>query len=169
MDVITSKLADNRITFACVGILIVMIIFYIMWGVGKAKEKFLNRDSSIIRTGGNAGGAVLNLVETTQPGQGPQENVYRAGYANWWLGRENFSDGTDINDFLQLKTPAGDRITAVTRGLSNRLSQEERAKLTANNLASYEECVARTGNPDMCSVPAVNFVRANLSSQLLHP
>lgn len=168
MDIL-NKLNNTTVTLYAVAILAVIIILYIMWGIGKSKgEKLSNIDSSIIRTGGNSGGAVLNLVETTQPGQGPQENVYRPAYAKWWTGRtlETFNGGDDMQNFLQFKTPAGDKIGAFKGGITDKIGNEERSRLASQNMAAYERCLATTGSVDQCSVQPVDYIRQQLASTL---
>jgi hypothetical protein len=112
---------------------------------------------------------VLNMVETTQPGQGPQMNINRSSYAKWWTGRtlgsEKFSED-NLTNYLQFKTPSGDKIGAFTGELVNKIGNEERARLAASNTAAFEECVRRTGNVKQCSVPAPEFVRQQLASTL---
>jgi hypothetical protein len=166
-------LKDIKTTYFVVSLLVLLIILYIAWGAGKGSksEKMLNIDSSIRRLGGNAGGAVTNLWETTQPGQGPMHNIHRPGYAAYWTGTdlprsERFTD-QNLLDYAQFKTPGGDKIGSFMNSNIDKISNDERDRLRSRNFENYKKCLELTnGSVDQCSIPAPEYINAQLQSVL---
>lgn len=175
---------DTIVLITAVVILVLAIVVYITYYINRDKLTVSNvEDDVILRTGGSAGSAVVNMYETTQPGQGPQlrtpswDKLWMNNIPSRYENRESLTDnrcsayGGDnqyLDKYLNVRTPNGgvvyDPMAEVefSKDAKNAMDVVDEEK--NRHIRMYNDCIRRGGTPTTCSVPFSNIVDGMLRS-----